>query len=302
MRYVAIDFETANSRRVSACALGIAVVEGATITESRSWLIRPRELIFDPYNVFIHGITPEDVENEPEFPALWPEIRTYTADSHVIAHFASFDLSVLRHVLNEYTIAYPELYYFCSHMIAKGTWKGLPNYGLSSVAEHLGIQFRHHDPEEDAVACAKIAIRACREHRARSLDELAERIEILKGELYLGGYKPCRKKPTKPSDIVPTTQDFDEEHALYGKQVVFTGTLQSMVRREAMQQVVDCGGLCPRSVTRSTNYLVLGDQDFSKFRGGTKSKKLRKAESLIADGADLEIIPEEQFLALMGKP
>lgn len=62
MRYVAINFETANSHRASACALGIAVVEGTAITESRFWLIRPRELIFNPYNVFIHGITAQGVE------------------------------------------------------------------------------------------------------------------------------------------------------------------------------------------------------------------------------------------------
>ncbi len=42
MTFTVIDFETANSKRASACALGIVKVEGGVITEKASWLIRRR--------------------------------------------------------------------------------------------------------------------------------------------------------------------------------------------------------------------------------------------------------------------
>jgi DNA polymerase-3 subunit epsilon len=59
------------------------------------------------------------------------------------------------------------------------------------------------------------------------------------------------------------------------------------------------GGECGASVTKVTHYLVVGDFDFGKFKGGDKSAKLRKAENLVADGQSLEIIPEEDFLRML---
>jgi len=66
-----------------------------------------------------------------------------------------------------------------------------------------------------------------------------------------------------------------------------------------MQQVVNAGGNCPNNVTRGTNYLVVGIQDYTKFNDGKKSSKLKKAESLMAKGLNLEIISEYEFLKLL---
>ena len=51
MNWVAIDFETVNEKYSSACALGIAIVEHGRIIKRASWLIRPRELYFNRYNI-----------------------------------------------------------------------------------------------------------------------------------------------------------------------------------------------------------------------------------------------------------
>jgi DNA polymerase-3 subunit epsilon len=44
MNFTAIDFETANNSRSSACALGAVKVENGVITERKEWLIRPEPL------------------------------------------------------------------------------------------------------------------------------------------------------------------------------------------------------------------------------------------------------------------
>ena len=75
MSWVAIDFETANETRGSACALGVAIVEAGQVIDRASWLIRPPTLDFNPYNVMIHGITAADVAAEPAFDSLWPTSR-----------------------------------------------------------------------------------------------------------------------------------------------------------------------------------------------------------------------------------
>lgn len=50
---------------------------------------------------------------------------------------------------------------------------------------------------------------------------------------------------------------FDEEHPLFGKVCVFTGILDKMQRKEAMQIVADLGGSPGDGVTKKTNYLIL---------------------------------------------
>ena len=50
MNFVAIDFETANEKRASACSLGLVVVKNSQIVDKRYYLIKPKELRFAPMN------------------------------------------------------------------------------------------------------------------------------------------------------------------------------------------------------------------------------------------------------------
>ena len=67
----------------------------------------------------------------------------------------------------------------------------------------------------------------------------------------------------------------------YDKYVAITGTLEKMQRKEAMQIIVDLGGHCEDNVTKKTNYLILGNNDYNPILRGKKSSKLIKAETLI---------------------
>ena len=76
---------------------------------------------------------------------------------------------------------------------------------------------------------------------------------------------------------------------------MFTGVLERMSRKEAMQLVADSGGINGDTVTQKTNYLVLGNNDYCKSIKDGKSNKQKKAEKLKASGLDIEIIPESVF-------
>jgi len=75
MNFLALDFETANHYRDSACALGLVRVENNKIVDQASFLIRPpyRDFVF----TYLHGIAWEDVENEPDFGQHWKCIRPF---------------------------------------------------------------------------------------------------------------------------------------------------------------------------------------------------------------------------------
>ena len=174
MNFIALDFETANHRRDSVCEMGIAVVTDGTVTESRSWLVRPQHNWFHAMNVRIHGITAERVAHEPEFDAVWQEAKPYFENANVVAHNASFDLGVLRHVLAQYNLAPPSLTYSCSLAVARRAWKGLPSYGLKALARHFSLPLNHHSAEPDAIASAEIMLRALAEHRVQQFADITE--------------------------------------------------------------------------------------------------------------------------------
>ena len=70
MNFVAIDFETANHNRSSACSIGIAVVKNDEIVETKSFLIHPVPNYYAPINIRIHGISDRDTESSPTFDKL----------------------------------------------------------------------------------------------------------------------------------------------------------------------------------------------------------------------------------------
>ncbi len=83
-------------------------------------------------------------------------------------------------------------------------------------------------------------------------------------------------------------------NALKGEIVVVTGKLSVFSRREIFELIEKCGGEWSDSLTASTTTLVLGEKGYA--REIVKSQKLKRAEALVADGAEIDILPESEFL------
>lgn len=308
MKFIAIDFETANSSRTSACSLGITFVENKKIIETKHFYIKPTPNYYNFINVGIHGITKKDTEDKKNFKELWEEIKPYFENNNVIAHNASFDLSVLRTTLQHYEIEFPKLEYYCTMLFSKNTLNGLLNYQLSTISNHFNIKLTHHNAESDANACAEIFIKLLENENIDSFENLCLKHNFIKGELLEDfQYKPFKVKNTQYNfnkidleSIVSDTEKIDEEHPFFEKRVVFTGELDTMTRLDAMQRVVNVGGLIkPSSFSAKTNYLIVGNQDYARFGEGHKSTKMLKAEELIEKGYDIEILNETQFITLV---
>lgn len=214
MDFIAIDFETANEDRASACALGIAYIRNGNIEEQKYFLIKPPNLYFNHYNVAVHGIRAADVIDKPIFAELWPSLKQYFENRVVISHNASFDMSVLRAVLNYYNIPYPNLNYSCTWIMSKKHWPGQLSYKLNEVAAMLDIKFKHHHALEDAIACALIAQSIFSERNVTSFDELSLALDLSVGSLYPGGYIPA-KSNTKSSRRRKSKEDAEANLHIY---------------------------------------------------------------------------------------
>jgi DNA polymerase III subunit epsilon len=155
---VALDFETANYGRDSACAIALVVVDNRDIVETFSSLIRPPSSDFQ--FTWLHGISWADVKEQPTFGELWPEIaRIIDGAEFIAAHNASFDRGVLSACCELYRNSPVVDRYLCTMRLARRLWDIYPTK-LSDVCYQFSIPLQHHQAESDALACAKIVMRA----------------------------------------------------------------------------------------------------------------------------------------------
>jgi len=160
MKLCVIDFETANRSMASACSIGIMVVEDGEVLHEAVYGIKPhvKYAYFDEFNISIHGIRYEDVEGEPEFDGIYPKLLPWFKDSILMAHNASFDMSVLKSLLRLYHIEPPTIKYIDSLEIARKVYPFLRNHRLNTVCEHLEIELNHHEALSDARGSCLIAL------------------------------------------------------------------------------------------------------------------------------------------------
>lgn len=154
--FIAIDFETGNPKRVSACALGYARVVNGQVLEANAHLMKPVGG-HAPFQSKIHGITDKHTFDKPDFGQLFPDIR-HIFEHTLVAH-SLFDRQVLLAVSEHFGINI-DFQYFDTAALAKQKLPDLKNHKLKTLAKHFGIpKFRHHDAKEDAIACAHICLR-----------------------------------------------------------------------------------------------------------------------------------------------
>lgn len=156
--FVAIDFETSDYPRDSACSIGLVRVEGGKIVSEFSHLMRPprKQMRFTD----IHGIRWSDVENMPTFGELWGEISSFIDGvDFLVAHNAPFDRGVLHACCECYGINVPQWPFQCTVRVARNHF-GIKPAKLSNVCHVLGIDLKHHEALSDARAAAQIMMKS----------------------------------------------------------------------------------------------------------------------------------------------
>ncbi len=196
MDFTAIDFETATSGFASACSLGWCIVRDSRIVERKEVLIKPEPFEFNPYNIKIHGITPEMVWDKPTFDEYWEFIKPDIENQMVIAHNASFDVNVLCRTLEHYGIEFPNFNYLCTVRLSQEAYPELESHKLNNLCDALGITFNHHRAYDDAYACAKAFLRIAEDYSLETIEEIQECFELQCGTVYPGMELNKKKKKT----------------------------------------------------------------------------------------------------------
>ncbi|MDU0968111.1 MAG: exonuclease domain-containing protein [Actinomycetaceae bacterium] len=156
--FVAVDFETANRYRASACAVALVRVADGQMVDRYSCLIRPPDHLMEFEFTDIHGITAADVNYALTWEQIAADIEAFIGAEPVYAHNASFDASVWRKLDEFYGLQTCPSEFYCSYRIAQRLVPGLENYKLPTVVQACAPGFRldHHQAASDAAACAAI--------------------------------------------------------------------------------------------------------------------------------------------------
>ena len=202
---------------------------------------------------------------------------SFVGDSVLIGHNVNFDINFLYDSCMELFKEPFDNNFIDTMRLARRVCPELEHFRLSDMVRHYKIS--HTDA-----------------HRALS-DVLAtkELYDALKKDIVDLGVSLSTYTAPKAKDIVANGDNADPSHPLYGKTVVFTGALEKMTRKDAMQLVADIGGIPADGITKKTNYLILGNNDYCSSIKDGKSSKQKKAEKMKLDGADIEIMPESVF-------
>ena len=186
--------------------------------------------------------------------------------------------------------------------IARYIVKGCYSYSLDVVLNYLGIEFDgHHKADNDSAGCAKLLLK-CLDMDGSTLEELEEKYHFHRGKFapntFIAHLAINKKTKTEMLESLEEHPELaDEGNYFYGKNVCFTGTCSYGTRKELLQKVKDVGGIPSDSVTKKTEVLVVGQQDYRVVGEDGMSKKQKKAFELLDKGQDIEILSEIDFLS-----
>ncbi len=265
----------------------INVVDGH-FSDTFSQLVRPDEPISD-FITQLTGITNDMLADKPSIKDVLPLFLDFVGDSLLVGYNVNFDINFLYDAAKEHLNVEFDNDYVDVLRIARRIHPELPRRKLKDMVLYYNLDdIGSHRAEADSIQTYLV------------LSKLHDDVITKYGnvEEFKNSIKKNSSHGVKASEITSDSASHLTDHPLYGKVCVFTGTLEKMSRRDAMQLVSDIGGLLGDSVTKKTNYLILGNNDYCKSIKDGKSNKQKKAEQLILAGQDLQILSENAFYSM----
>lgn len=285
--YCVVDTETTglSSYYDEIIEVGILKIRDGKVVDQYSQLIKPNNAI-DDFITYLTGITNKMLVNQPSIKEVEGEILDFLGDDIIVGHNTSFDIRFLNASFKE-TLKNE---YMDTMIFSRKIYPQLPHHRLSDLAKFLNLTNSQHRALADCTTTYQLyeTIKSTMDERGLKLSDL--------WQCHSNGHPGIDIKAIKPK-----SNEIDEDNFFYGKHVVFTGKLEKMLRKDAMQIIVDLGGILDKSVNKNTNYLILGNNDYNAVLHGDKSNKHKKAEKLKMEGNDINIIDEFTFYDIINE-
>ena len=208
--------------------IGILRVRNNEIVDCYDQLIKPNFDI-DDFITALTGITNDMLEGMPSIDSVKTDVLSFIGDDIILGHNTSFDMRFLNEGFKEQlTNRYMDTMQF-----ARKLYPELKHHRLSDLTDYLGLHNNEHRALSDCVSTKELydAVKASMAEKNLAIEDL-----WISSESH--GGKGIDIKAIKPTEAV-----IDEDGFFYNRHVVFTGKLEKMLRKDAMQLVVNLGGI-----------------------------------------------------------
>ena len=119
--------------------LGAVKFRNGEVVEEKSWLINPGRKI--PYwATKVHGITDEEVKNEPAFADIYPQFLEFISGSVLIAHNAKFDISFVKAEATRAGRELPANKVIDSLALFRKWYPKSSSHSVAAVAKHAAVR------------------------------------------------------------------------------------------------------------------------------------------------------------------
>lgn len=251
-------------------------------------LVNPEQPI-DDFITDLTGITNEELSTAPVAGDCLPDFVDFIGDDIVVGHNVHFDINFIYDALLACGYAPIKNDFVDTLRLSRRVRPDLEHHRLCDMAAAYSVP---QPVAHRSLADCQTAIGVL---DALAADAAAREIDLQARKKHYGA------SASKVSDIVAHEGCERPDSPLYGKVCVFTGKLDTLTRKDAAQLVADLGGICADGVTKKTNFLIMGTNEYCPTIVGGKSTKQKKAESLILKGADLQILTENVFLDMLAE-
>jgi len=178
LAYAVVDVEGNGQQPPDLVELAVVPIVAGVIGEPRSWLVRPERSI-KYFATRIHGLTNDDVADQPPFAAVADEVWDALNVSALVAHNAHVDTGVLQRELDNWQC--PEA--FDTLRLAKRLLPKQDSYQLGvlvkalKLADALPDGLVPHRATYDALVTARLFV-----HLATASDGQPLTLEVLRGQ------------------------------------------------------------------------------------------------------------------------
>ncbi len=310
--YVVIDLETTglDVQYAEIIEMSALKIENGIIVDKFFTLIKPKKKIglkrdgedtwieFEYYIpefiVDLTGITDEMLDTAPNISDVLPKFKEFVGESILVGHnIVAFDSNFLCQAFQQYMDIEFRNDYIDTLRIARWLLKDMKHHRLADMAKLLEIDYSNaHRAEADCYITNNCFIFL----KNAAVEQYGSMNAFLQ---FLKERRRGKTKGVSAKDIILTADEIDIENPFYQKNCVFTGALEKMTRREAMQIIKNLGGENEDTITKNTNFLIIGNFDFIKSIKEGKSRKMQKAEKYKEKGQDIEIISENTFYSMI---
>jgi len=280
--YVVIDIETTglSPKYNEIIEISSLKVENNEIIDQFSTLCKPNNEIPE-FIIDLTGITNDMVKTAPKIEKVLPDFIKFIGNSTIIGHNVNFDINFIfdnykRHFNMDLSNDFID-----TLRLARKALPELKHHGLADLVYYFNLDVNAHRALIDCQNTFKI-------YNFLKID-IQE-----KGILLISNKKPY-SLDLKLIQANVSLDSIDDSNPFWGKYCVFTGELDRMTRKIAAQIIANFGGINENGITKKTNYLILGNNDYCKTIKDNKSSKQKKAEDNILKGQDLQIINEDVF-------